>query len=333
MMASTNKSLRKFSVTTLALLLLAIIVVAARAQEANTQPPQTSRIVLTAVDKNLRFVTTLKAEDLQILEDGKAQRITGFQQVTNQPVALAILIDSSASQEKTLPEQKLAATSFIDSIIRAGKDEAAVATFTGTLRVEQKLTNEVTLLHQAIARAEFVPPPGYRGGGLVVGPLPPISRTPAMLAGSTAIWDAVLTACHDLLLPSGGPGRHAIILLTDGEDTISQSKMSDAVDRAIRDNVAIYSIGIGDTGLYGVDKDGLRKLSERTGGRAFFPKHGADFQNIFAEIGEDLRTQYIITYTPTTSAGPARKIKVEIVNPALRKADIQLSYQQVRPRK
>jgi Ca-activated chloride channel family protein len=332
MMASTNKSLRKFSVATRALLVLAITVVAASAHDANTQSPQTSRIVLTAVDKDLRFVTTLEAEDLQILEDGKVQRITGFQQVTNRPVALAILIDASASQEKTLPEQKLAATSFIDSIIRAEKDEAAVATFTGTLRVEQKLTNEVTLLHQAIARVEFVPPPGYRGGGLVVGPQPPISRTPAMLAGSTAIWDAVLTTCHDLLLPSSGQGRHAIILLTDGEDTISESKMSDAVDRAIRDNVAIYSIGIGDSGLYGVNKDGLRKLSERTGGRAFFPKHGADFQNIFAEIGEDLRTQYIITYTPTTS-GPARKIKVEIVNPELRKADIQLSYQQVTPRK
>jgi len=311
--------------------LLAIIAVAARAQNANTQPPQTSRIVLTAVDKDLRNVATLKAEDLQILEDGKVQRITGFQQVTNQPVALAILIDASASQEKTLPEQKLAATSFIDSIIRAGKDEAAVATFTGTLRVEQKLTNEVTLLHQAIARAEFVPPPGYRGGGLVVGPLPPVSRTPAMLAGSTAIWDAVLTACHDLLLPSSGPGRHAIILLTDGEDTISKSKMSDAVDLAIRDNVAIYSIGIG--GDYGIDKDALRKLSERTGGHAFFPKKGSDLQVIFTEIGEELRTQYMITYTPTTSAGPARKIKVEMVNPALRKTDIQLSYQQVTLRK
>ncbi len=331
MMASTNTSLRKFSVTTSALLLLAIIAVAARAQNANTQPPQTSRIVLTAVDKDLRNVATLKAEDLQILEDGKVQKITGFQQVTNQPVALAILIDASASQEKTLPEQKLAATSFIDSIIRAGKDEAAVATFTGTLRVEQKLTNEVTLLHQAIARAEFVPPPGYRGGGLVVGPLPPVSRTPAMLAGSTAIWDAVLTACHDLLLPSSGPGRHAIILLTDGEDTISKSKMSDAVDLAIRDNVAIYSIGIG--GDYGIDKDALRKLSERTGGHAFFPKKGSDLQVIFTEIGEELRTQYMITYTPTTSAGPARKIKVEMVNPALRKTDIQLSYQQVTLRK
>jgi Ca-activated chloride channel family protein len=333
MMSSKSQILCKFS--TLAFLLLAIIVVATRAQSPNTQPPQTNEatIVLTAVDKDSHFVTTLGAEDLRILEDGKLQKITSFQHVSNQPVTLAILIDASASQERTLPGQKLAATSFVDLIMQSGKDEAAVATFTGTLKVEQKLTNEVKLLHQAIARAEFVPPQGYRGGGLVVGPLPPISTTPAMLAGSTAIWDAVLTVCHDLLLPSSGQGRHAIILLTDGEDTISKSKMADAIDHAIRDNVAIYSIGIGDSELYGVNKDALRKLSERTGGRAFFPKHGADFQTIFAEIGEDLRTQYIITYSPTTSAGSARKLRVEIVNPALRSADIQLSYPQVTPRK
>src|SRR5207245_1822805 len=98
-------------------------------------------------------------------------------------------------------------------------------------------------------------------------------------------------------------------------------------------DVAIYSIGIGDKDRYGVNKDALRKLSERTGGRAFFPKNGADFQTIFEEIGEELRTQYIITYSPTTSAGSARKIRVEIVNPALRSADVQLSYQQIVPRK
>ncbi len=332
-MASQRKILFKFSATTLALLLLAIVVVTARAQDANTQPPQTNeaRIVLTAVDKDSHSVTPLRAEDLQIVDDGKLQKITRFQRVTDQPVILAILIDASGSQERTLPGQKLAATSFIDSIIRAGKDEAAVASFAGTLQIEQKLTNNVTLLRQAIERVKFSAPSGYIGGGVVIGRQPP-SRAD-VLAGSTAIWDVVIAACDELLPRSASQARGAIVLLTDGEDTISKSKMSDAVDRAVRDNVAIYSIGIGDSGLYGVNKDGLRKLSERTGGRAFFPKHGADFQNIFAEIGEDLRSQYIITYSPTTSAGSARKIKVEIVNPALRSAAIQLSYQQFTPRK
>jgi Ca-activated chloride channel family protein len=333
-MASKTEIVRKFSFTTWALLLLAIILVAARAQDASTQPPQTNegRIVLTAVDKNLHSVTTLRAEDLQIVDDGKLQKITSFQRITDQPVVLAILIDASGSQERTLPGQKLAATSFVDLVIRAGKDKVAVASFTATLKVEQEATNDVALLHQAIARVEFVPPPGYAGGGVVVGRLPQAS-SPVMLAGSTAIWDAVVKACDELLPRSGPQTRHAIILLTDGEDTTSKGKMSVAIDRAIQDDVAIYSIGIGDSKFEGVNKDALRKISERTGGRAFFPKHGADFQTIFAEIGEDLRAQYIITYGPTTSAGSARKIKVEIVNPALRGAELQLSYQQVTPRK
>jgi len=326
--------LRILLLTSTVLLSATCLVVAASAQDSGTQPTlsNASRIVLTAVDKDLHSVTTLRAEDLQIVDDGKLQKITRFQRATDQPVILAILIDASGSQERTLPGQKLAATSFVDLIIRAGKDKAAVASFTGTLEVEQELTDDVALLHQAIARVKFVPPPGYAGGGVVVGRLPPASSA-GMLVGSTAIWDAVIKACDELLPRAASQTRYAIILLTDGEDTISKSKMSDAVDHAIRGEVAIYSIGIGDTFTFSVNKDALRKISERTGGRAFFPKHGADFQTIFTEIGEDLRTQYIITYSPTASGGSARKIKVEIVNPALRSAAIQLSYQQFTPRK
>src|SRR5437667_708879 len=207
-MMFTSKILREVSVATSALLLLTIIVVTARTQDTNPQPPQTNeaRIVLTAVDKDLHSVTTLKAEDLQILEDGKLQKITGFQRVTDQPVTLAILIDASGSQERTLPGQKLAATSFVDLIIRAGKDRVAVASFTGTLKVEQEATNDVALLHQAIARVEFVPPPGYIGGGVVVGRLPPASIA-GMLVSSTAIWDAIVTTCGDLLPPSNTHSR------------------------------------------------------------------------------------------------------------------------------
>ena len=321
-----------FAIIMLVPLLLAVTT---EAQEANTQTPQTGevRILLTAIDKDLHFVNTLRAEDLRILENGSPQKMVSFQQITDQPASLAILIDTSASQERTLPAQKLAATSFVDSIIRTGKDKAAIATFTGTLTVEQELTNDVTQLRQAIARAKFVPPPGYVGGGMVIGRLPPASGTPAALAGATAIWDAILKACNDLLLQSSGQSRHAIILLTDGEDTISKSKMSDAVNLAIRDNVAIYSIGIGDTESYGVNKDALRKVSERTGGRAFFPKKPYDLSSIFAEIGQELHTQYLITYNPTKASGSSRKIQIEIVNPALRGQNITLSYPESIPRR
>jgi Ca-activated chloride channel family protein len=313
----------------LSLILLFTIAVSAPKVATQTQPANETRIVVTAIDRQQHFVDTLRAEDLRILENGAPQKIVSFRQITDQSASVAILIDASASQERTLPAQKLAATSFVDAIIRPARDKAAVATFTGTLTVQQDLTNDLNLLRQAIARAQFVPPAGYIGSGVVVGSRPPISGTQQALAGSTAIWEAVLDVCDQLFSGSSTQTRRAIILLTDGQDTISKHKLSDAVDRAIRDDVAIFSIGIGDTSAFGVDKDELRKLSERTSGRAFFPKKVSDLSAIFVEIGQELRTQYLIVYKSTNSTVPPRKIQIEIINPALRSRDIRLFYQRL----
>ena len=102
--------------------------------------------------------------------------------------------------------------------------------------------------------------------------------------------------------------------------------MSDAVDLAIRNRVPVYSIGIGDTGEYGIDKDALRKLSERTGGRAFFPKKNADLSSILNEVGRELRNQYIVEYTSNRSSR-SPKIQIETVNPALK--GVRLSYERI----
>ena len=109
--------------------------------------------------------------------------------------------------------------------------------------------------------------------------------------------------------------------------------MSAAIDRAARDDVAIYGIGVGDGSMYGLNKDGLRKLSDRTGGRAFFPKKISELTDIFAEIGQELRTQYLISFSSSSRAGASAKIKIDIVNPDLRKSGVQLFYQQIVPNK
>ncbi|MDX6498182.1 MAG: hypothetical protein QOG23_1442 [Blastocatellia bacterium] len=304
------------------------------AQTNNAQVPQPTeaRILLTAVDNNGRFVSTLRADDLSVLVDGVPQKIDGFRRLTDRLLSLAILIDTSGSQERTLPGQKLAANSFVDFVFRPGMDRAAIATFTGTFTLEQKLTQDVTLLHQAIERVKFIPPQGYIGGGIVVSKQPPISTSAAAAAGSTALWDAVIAACDEALSQSTSETRRGIILLSDGQDTFSKNKMSAAVDRAVRDDVVIYGIGIGDK-AFGVNKDGLRKLTERTGGRSFFPTTVGELTGILAEIGLELRTQYSITYSPPNGQGSSGKIRIEIVNPDLRKAEVRLFYQQSVPRK
>src|SRR6267143_1802312 len=248
-MTEKSKFIKPSSIVLLAALLLTVGVGKTPGQAQNALGPQTNEanILLTAVDKDGRFVNSMRVEDLRVLQDGVPQKVDGLQKISDRSLSLAILIDTSASQERVLPGQRLAANSFLDSVIRPDRDHVAIATFTGTLTIEQNLTNDLPTLRRAIARAVFVPPPGYVRGGLIVGPPPPVSRTPGVSALGTAVWDVVIDACANVLSQSPRETRRAIIVLTDGQDTTSRNRMSAAVDRAVRDDLAIYGIGIGDS--------------------------------------------------------------------------------------
>ena len=290
-----------------------------------------TNVLFTAVDKNKRFVTTLRQEDIEVLEDGVRQEIFTFQRETDRPLSLAILIDCSNSQERTLPEEKSAARSFVDAVIRPGKDEVAVATFTGETTLEQSLTGNPARVRRAIDRVEFVPPSGYLGGGLSIpGATPPISGTNQRLAGSTAIWDAIWVTSKEVLSESSDKTRRAIILLSDGVNTSGQVKMDEAIDRAIKADAIIYSIGIGDNFFDGVDEGTMRKVAERTGGRAYFPRNEQDLRDAFAQIQQELRSQYLVAYSPTKKAkdGSYRQVRINVVNPELRKQNLRLTYRQ-----
>jgi VWFA-related protein len=104
--------------------------------------------------------------------------------------------------------------------------------------------------------------------------------------------------------------------------------MKDAVDRALAAETVVYVIGIGDSKKDGVDRDTLRKLAERTGGRAFFPKKDTDLEQAYREIEEELRTQYLIAYSSSNKKrdGAYRQIKIEVTNPDLQKEKIDLRH-------
>ena len=182
-------------------------------------------------------------------------------------------------------------------MLRADKDEAAIVSFTGEVTLEQGLTGNIGRLRRAIDDVRFVPPAGYIGGGVVVGGTPPILGTQQTLAGSTAIWDAIWATSNELLSDSAEHTRRAIILLTDGEDTISQVRMQEAINRAVKAEALIYAIGIGDRYQYGIDEGALKKITEGTGGRAYFPRNERDLNDAFAQIQRDLRERYLIAYS------------------------------------
>jgi len=287
-----------------------------------------TNVFFTAADKHKRFVATIKKEDVRIFEDGVPQQIFTFQQNIDLPLSLAVLIDTSRSEERTLPEEKAAAQSFLESVMRANKDEAAVVSFTGEATLEQGLTGNVGRLRRAISRVEYVPPSGLIGGGVVVGSTPPISDSQQMLAGSTAIWDAVYTTSNEVLRDSAEHTRRAIILLTDGSDTSSQMHIQAAIDAAVKVDALIYAVGIGDRYSFGIDEGSLKKITEATGGRAYFPRNEAELRNAFAQIQEDMREQYLIAYSPSnkTRDGSYRRVAIEITNSELQKQSLKLSY-------
>jgi Ca-activated chloride channel homolog len=277
--------------------------------------------VFTAVDRDRHFITTLRADDLRIYEDGTAQSISLFERETNRPLTLVILVDTSKSQERTLPDEKKAAKAFVREVFRPDKDKIAVISFTGVPTVQQQLTNNAFKVNAAIDRLRVELPSDN----------PDCVEEKSVQEDPlcwTSIWDSMWESASEVLGKADENSRRAIILLSDGDDTSSTIKRRDAIDAAVKNNVTVYSIGIGDPELYKVEQESLRKTSDSTGGRAFFPRDEMELKIAFAQIQEELRSQYVIAYSPQNKMrdGAHRRIKMEIVNPELRKQKLQLIY-------
>jgi Ca-activated chloride channel homolog len=286
-----------------------------------------TNLPFTAMDKERRFITTLSAEDVRVLEDGVPQKLFTFQRQTDRPLAIAFLIDVSSSQESSLPEEKAAARLFIEKVIESSSDQLAIIPFTGLAYLEQEMTRDVLSIYRVLQRVE-VAVPAYLGAGR---PLSGIPTGPGMKAipdeGTTAIWDAVALTSSNVLAKVPGQRRRAIILLTDGLDTSSRLKEKEAITRTLEAEAVIFAIGIGGK-RYGVNRDALRDLAQRTGGRAFFPDKKFDLNAAFTEIERELRTQYLIAYSSTNKKrdGAYRKIIIEVTNPELRKEKLEVRH-------
>src|SRR5688572_32969286 len=230
-----------------------------------------TNLPFTAIDKERRFITTLRAEDVRVLEDGVPQQVFTFQRETDRPLAIAFLIDVSRSQEFTLPDEKAAARSFIESVFQSSRDLVAIIPFTGLAYLEQEMTRDVLSVYKVLQRVE-VALPAYLGSGR---PLSGIPTGPGLMAppeeGTTAIWDAVTLTSSNVLARAPGLRRRAIILLTDGHDTTSRLAKADAINGTLAAEAVVYVIGIGSDKHGGVERGELRDLAQRTGGRAFFP--------------------------------------------------------------
>ncbi len=286
-------------------------------------------VLFTAQDRNRRLITNLAQGDVRILENDKPQEITAFAKQVDLPLSLAILIDTSISQERTLPSEKSAAISFLESVVRPTKDEVAVISFTGESTLEQGMTNNMQRLRRAIDRVQFVPPSGYIGGGVITG-TPPASSDNQMTAGSTAIWDSIWVTSDEILGPAPEKTRRAIILLSDGVNTSGRKKLDDAIQAALKAEAIIYAVGVGDDFYGGVDRGSMNKIAEKTGGRAFFPRDERELREAFKQIEDEMRSQYLIAYEPADQKldGSYRKIEIQLTSQQMQKDKVKVTHRQ-----
>jgi VWFA-related protein len=252
------------------------------------------------------LIPDLNKEDFTLDEDGQQQEIKYFSRETDTPLTMGILVDTSPSQERVLDVEKSEAESFLEQTMRP-KDLTFVMHFDVEVELLQDFTADLKMLNKAIDDTEI------NGGGVRT-----TGTFPSDTQGATHLYDAVYLASREVLKDE--VGRKVLILLTDGEDQGSKERIEAALEAAQKSDVIIYSIDISDRAFYyhhGMSYGGesvLRKLSEDTGGRVIQANNARETSDAFQQISRELRTQYLLGYTPTNTKhdGTFRKIDVKV---------------------
>lgn len=245
-----------------------------------------------------RYVTGLEQNEFEVYEDGVKQTISFFSR-EQQPIALAILLDTSASMDRRLETAQEAAIGFARRM--RPDDTMTVIDFDSQVRVLQTFTNDVTALEKAIRSTS--------------------------VNGSTALYNAIYISLKELKkvkAPSAEEiRREAIVVLSDGDDTSSLVEYEEVLDLAKRSETAIYAIGLKQNDAGRVEfKEAefvLKQLANETGGRAFFPGNVSELPAIYQQISEELASQYSIGYTSrnTVRNGNWRRIVVRVARPGV----------------
>ena len=288
----------------------------------NQQEPQQSQttirvpiilvnVLATVLNRRNKLVPDLNQEDFKILDENVQQNVRYFSRQSDIPLRIGLLLDTSNSIRDRIKFEQDAAVNFLYTVLRRGKDQAFAMTFDDEPQMIQTFTGDTGMLRDHILKTRA-------GGG-------------------TAVYDAIYDACAKQLsnppLPPGDQPdtvRRVMILISDGEDNLSDHTRAEAIEMAQRTGVVIYTISTSiqwvtttaekDCRATGTCKyhltDGdkvLQGLAEETGGRSFYPYHVDDLDQSFQDIGDELRNQYQITYSPSNFVpnGKYHRIRIE----------------------
>jgi VWFA-related protein len=246
-------------------------------------------VLFTATDKKNRNVLNLTKDDIRVFEDKTPQAIENFSRESDLPLRIAILIDTSNSVRDRLRFEQEAAIDFLTTTIRPNKDQAFVVSFDNEPQMLQDYTDDVEKLAKAIRSLQA-------GGG-------------------TGLFEAVYFSAKEKMIffPPPEPYlRRVMIIIGDGEDNQSVRTREEALAMAQRGEVTIFTISTNRTGAARPGDKVLRRMSEETGGQAFFPFAASDLSGDFRQIARELRSQYSLAYVSTNKAqdGTFRTITV-----------------------
>jgi len=250
-------------------------------------------LVFTVIDHKGHFVTGLQQQNFGLLDDGRPpQKVRQFVQQTNLPLRVGIMLDTSSSIRQRFQFEQEAATDFLLQVMHPA-DRAFVEGFDVQTDVAQDFTNRVDLLDTGIRRLR----PG----------------------GGTALFDSMYKTCRDemLTLKQDYAVRKAIVLVSDGDDDYSRSLESDAIKMCQRAETTVYTISTNVGPSRDKGDDVLQQIADATGGQAFYPVKIEDVAQGFHNIEEELRSQYLLVYTPADFKrdGSFRTIYLQSLDP------------------
>lgn len=253
------------------------------------------RLPVSVVNRSNGFVTDLKQPDFEIYEDKAKQEIESFVALSDLPLDVAVLMDTSNSVKPKLKFEKDAAVSFLQTMLTSRRDRALFATFDSEIELHQDFTNRIDLLSKAIDKVKA--------------------------RGETRLYDAIFRVCEEKMFAVQGR-RRAMVIITDGDDTVSEHELKDAIDIAQRSETVVFVISTKAGGFFGVqagmvdakEDKVLKRVAEETGGRAFFTGSVLQLEKSFTAIAQELRSQYMISYSPANDKfdGKFRQIEVRL---------------------
>ena len=262
------------------------------------------RFQFSVFDEHGRLVTGLAADDVRVFDNqARVQRIRQFSRMENSPLQFGILLDVSDSVQKNVVHEKLAAQLLVQQVLRPQTDRAFLMGFGRDVKLWQPSTGDPVVLRQALDRIQQL---GY----------------------TTNLYDGLFASCYGQFPQTNDEDvvQRVIVLFSDGEDTGSLHGMPDVIAEAQRNEIQIFALSTHPKHKFAPGDRALQRLADETGGRFYVAGSDKDFPAIFAEMEQQMRTQYSVSFQPQQNTPGFHALRLELSGPQIMRVRARRGY-------